>query len=327
VHSKSGNLDAGECAAVRTQPVSCAALRKGRSFATFLLLEADFPSLALVLLQCAPAASKSSVDAQRTPAASPQAAQVSPLRELRPGDRFFAQKVRDIVAHGDPARRMAVGAELTRLANELIDKSWLEASRPRVVAANTAAGLQPAPAQLNAQLEEWRTELLTRILDAMQCVGAPEHVAFAFATANDKSAPLARRKAALRLLDGIVSASDLPAVTHREAVRSELADEERAAEANPSNEVTRVVAHMREPFRLCFQEASAVAVTELPAPMATCVDAVIRASRFAPWAEARRVQVPLTFVPDSQNAASPASTCFPYEPALVELTGVLERRD
>ena len=61
--------------------------------------------------------------------------------------------------------------------------------------------------------------------------------------------------------------------------------------------------------------------------MAACIDAVIRASRFAPSAEARRVQVPLAFVPESQNAASAASTCLPYEPALVELTGVLERRD
>ena len=228
-------------------------------------------------------------------------------------------------------------------------KSWLEAARPRVVAANTAAGLQPTPEQLQAQLEEWQTELLTHLLDAMQYVGAQEHVALAFAIAGDKSAPSERRKRALRLLDEIVSASDMRAVTQREAVRSELAAEERAAEASPSNDLTSVVARMRGLFRLCFQdqlarapgahrgvatftiqpsgEASAVAVSELPAAMAPCIGAVIRGSRFAPSAETRVVRVPLTFVPNSQNGASAPSIRLPYEPALVELTGVLERRD
>jgi hypothetical protein len=268
---------------------------------------------------------------------------------LYPADPFFSQKVRELAAQGDPARRVAVGADLTRLANELVDKSWLEAARPRVVAANTAAGLRPTEEQLQAQLEEWRTELLTRTLDAMQFVGAPGHVAFGFAVAEDKSAPLSRRKAALRLLDSIVAAGDLPAVTKREAVRSELANRERAAQASPSNDVASVVARMREPFRLCFQkelaraagpyrgvatftiqpsgDVSTVAVSDLPPPMADCIGAVVRTSRFAPAAEAQVVKVPLTFVPQSQNADSAVSPCLPYEPAPVELTGVLERRD
>lgn len=296
-----------------------------------------------VCLQCAPAPPKTGVDAQPTTAAHDAA-----LAELRVSDRLFAPKVRALVAHADSTQRRAVARELIRRGSELMDNSWLEAARPQVVAADTAAGLDPSPEQLQAQLEAWRTEQLTGVFGAMRSVAAPEHVAFALGIAEDKSAPVERRKAALRFLDDVASASDASTAARREAVRSGLAAEERSANANPLTALSAVVARMREPFRLCFQEqlthapggyrgsakftiqpsgdVSLVTMSELPAALAACIEAVIRASHFAPSAEARVVQVPLTFVPQTPAAAAPSS-CLPYEPAIVELTGVLERRD
>jgi hypothetical protein len=252
--------------------------------------------------------------------------------------------VQAVVDRGEPADRVAIAAELTRLAQELLDPAWLANAQPKVERANSAAGLTPTAAQLSAQLEAWRTELLAHVFDAMQILRAPEHVALVFKIAGDPAGPLERRKLALRVLDTIVSSPDT-AVQQREALRNEISAAQQAADTDPSTDVRRRVAEMRAPFRLCYHaqlarkpgvgyhgvvkftiepsgQTSTISTVDLPDGMVACVEAVVQAPRFAPAAEPRVVQFPLTLVADP-----PPNPCLAYEPSLVELTGTLERKN
>jgi hypothetical protein len=261
----------------------------------------------------------------------------------------LATKVRAVVERGNPAERAAVAAELTRLARELLDPAWLATARPKVERANGAAGLMPTPAQLSAQIEAWRTELLAHVFDAMRVVHAPEDVALIFKIAADSTEPLDRRKLALLVLDAIVLPQDAMAIQQREALRNEMSAAQQAADADPSTDLRRRVAEMRAPFRLCYQEqlarepgagyhgtvkftiepngqTSTIATTDLPEGMIPCVEAVVQATRFASAAESRVVQFPLTLVADSGTSAA-SNPCLSYEPSVVELAGTLERKD
>jgi len=254
-----------------------------------------------------------------------------------------------VVQRGNPAECAAVSAELTRLTRELLAPAWLAGARPKVESANRAAGLAPTQAQFDAQVEAWRTELLAHLFDAMQWSRAAEHVALIFKTAADREGPLERRKLALRTLDEIVAPQDTVAVQQREALRSEILAGQHAADADPSKDLLHRVAEMREPIRLCYQEqlarepgaryhgtvkfridpsgeASPIAVTDLPELIVRCVEAVVRATHFAPSAEPRIIQIPFTFVPEPGASAAP-NPCLAYEPSVVELAGTLERKD
>jgi len=216
------------------------------------------------------------------------------------------------------------------------------------MSANAAAGLEPTQEQLNAQIEAWRTEQLQHVLEAMEVWRDPEQIALIFRIAADKAAPLARRRLALGALDALLAATDTTEIQRREALRGEITAEEHAAEADPKADAIRHVAQMREPFRLCYEEqltrepgvgykgsvkftiepngeVSSVSTADLPEGLSSCIEAIVRASHFAPATDQRVVQFPLSLVASSPNAG--VNPCLPYGPSIVELTGTLERRD
>lgn len=241
-------------------------------------------------------------------------------------------------------------AELTRMARELLDPAWFAAAKPNVEKADAAAGLAPTLEQLDAQIEDWRTEQLAHVFAAMEVLQAPEHLALIFQVASDQAAPLNRREAALRALDAFSKLQDAAAAQQHEALRKGIAGVAQPVNPDPKGDLTRHVAEMREPFRLCFQEELArdptaayrgkiqfriepngvvaqVSTADFPDTLSPCLEAIVRAVRFEPAAEPRVVQVPLTLDSQKPGEAPQVSACLPYEPGIVSLSGTLVRLD
>lgn len=313
--------------------------RLGGSWAARVVKSSLTPGLLVVsTASAAPPAPKPSAQPSPSPAT---AANGEPA--LSANDQQLAAKVARRAASANLTVRADLARQLLELARVVQDKAWVEQRRARVVEANTAAGYSVTPAQLQAQLETWRTEHLARVLDALQHVPTSEVVQLALATASDAGSPLPRRKLALKLLDRVTASTDATVAKTREAARAAMATAEQA-ETGPT--VARTVAAMRPSFRLCYQEqltrsftgdyagrvtftvqaagsVASVSVQGLPADFARCVERVVLASQFEVTKESRKVAVPLRFVAPKPGAATPAA-CFEYAPAVVTISGVVE---
>jgi hypothetical protein len=209
------------------------------------------------------------------------------------------------------------------MADDIGSAAWIERVRPRVMAANSAAGLEPTPAQLAAQLVIYQTQCLIPVFEALTALGGADVVNFAFRVAESADLPSARRRLALAMVE-TPAARDATLRRRLDSDRAWIDAVDRQREADPGRSAARVVAELRPRFRGCYQQelaragrsgayhgrlritvgsegavSDAAVDGDLPTEFVACIEAVVRAARFVPQAtpQPRKILVPLTFVP------------------------------
>jgi hypothetical protein len=131
-----------------------------------------------------------------------------------------------------------------------------------------------------------------------------------------------------------------------EAVGADVDGVANAAQNHPQS-LPQTVRTMYPGFRHCFQEhlrrapgpysgnvrftvdatgqLGKIRVEGAPKELVPCIENVVRASPFSPPGRQQLVKVPLKLVASPND--SDGAPCLPYEPALVTLHGVIERRE
>jgi hypothetical protein len=217
--------------------------------------------------------------------------------------------------------------------------AWRDVNREDLKRANAASHLDPTPKQLEAQLDQYRDERILHVMAAMERVGGPEVVAYAFEIAESEAAQTMLRKAALVLLKAHLDPQDA-AARARAAGLWERVSARAAAEAaeKPKDgegaKAGQVVTGMAAGFRRCYDEGlkqdrdmkGSVRVTAkigprgevlsvssankgLSAEVIACVEARVAAAVFSPPSGGgATIVIPVTFAGvDPPTASTPPS--------------------
>lgn len=257
------------------------------------------------------------------------------LDHLRSDDRQWDEALRAILGSGDAAVRGEASRRLVQNARNLTSVAWRDASRERLRRANADAHVDPTPKQLEAQLDLYRDEPLLRVILAMEDVGGPEVVAYAFEVAEDEASPTNVRQAALSVLKKNLDTRDAAARARAanlwERVSARAAADAAAKPAGGA--VANVVAGMAAAFRRCYNQGlvedrdmkgsirvtakigprgEVLSVTSsshgLSAGVVACVEARVAAAVFGPpEGGGAIVVIPVTFTVDSPAAPAPTT--------------------
>jgi len=155
------------------------------------------------------------VPLQPPPGASDPAAQARLLARLRgddPGD--LREAAQEIAAFRDPATLRAASAKLVAQAQIVTSPAFRAWQRSRV-----PVGSPPlTPAEIEAEVDRNQDMTLAQIFPAMSVVGGPEVVVYCLAFAENESAPVELRRAALAVLVRHMDRSDAAAAARGAAV-------------------------------------------------------------------------------------------------------------
>lgn len=103
---------------------------------------------------------------------------------------------------GSVETKQAASAKLVEVAKQVASPAWIEQKKPAVEAANKASKLNPTPAQLKQQLEQYQEEELLRVFSSMKRVGGAPVVEYLLAFAQDKGNNDKKRASAIAALEG-----------------------------------------------------------------------------------------------------------------------------
>lgn len=243
------------------------------------------------------------------------------------GDSSRRQEVARLITERENAEtRAAASVQLAAEGYEIRrSPAWRNRTRAEIAEANRRIGITPTAAQFEAQVDQYRDEVLMRLLAAMVPVGGVEVIAFCTELAGDERAKPAVRKAALLVLSRHLDRADVAG----RARAAELWDRVEAAQQAPRPSepgsvanASTVVAAMTPAFRRCYAEAlkrdpserGSIRITArigasgevtsvspsghgLSPETASCVAAVVAKAIFAPpEGGGATIVIPVTFV-------------------------------
>jgi hypothetical protein len=172
-------------------------------------------ALLFALLVTASGCADPAVPAQPSRGPSDPATQARLLARLRGDDlRDLREAALEIAAGRDPATVRAASAKLVVQAQIVTSAAFRAWQRGRV-----PVGSPPlTAAEIEAEVDRHQDRTLAQLFAAMSAVGGPESVAYCLAFAENESAPVELRRAALAVLVRHVDRRDAAAVTRSAAV-------------------------------------------------------------------------------------------------------------
>lgn len=290
------------------------------------------PSLAAIstLVACSgspapdPRTPKSSVaqpmpDTDVTPAATALTPQlIQHLQALTAHNPNLVEAARSVAeSHSVEAKRLG-SQQLVKAAKPIAQNEWRETQRNDVAVDLRRRGRIATAFDIELAVIDLQTQRLQPLFSAMEVLGGDTSIEFCLAEAQNRSAPVERRRLAVLVLTKHVPASDARAAQIA-SLREEI--ERIASSTGDHADTAQLVANLVPHFKRCFDKALASSpglsvkgtmeiqvgpdgsvktakLRNAPVEMSACAEAAATKTRFAPpKSGSQSLQFPLNFSP------------------------------